>query len=125
MELIDELVKTLNVQRDQAEGGVGAVLKVAENRLSGDDFSQVLGAVPGLGDLLGKAPQFDPNATGGIMGLLAKLFGGIGGLRALLEAFKSLGLSKSMIMKFVGIVLNFVRKQGGPQVEELLRKVLK
>ena len=75
--------------------------------------------------LLGKAPDFDPNSSGGLMGILAKLFGGIGGLGALLGAFSKLGLSKSMIMKFVGIVLNFVRKQGGPQIEELLRKVLK
>ncbi len=55
-ELIDMLTKKLGVSAPQAEGGAAVLFKAAKDKLGGEEFGKLLGGVPGLGDLMKKAP---------------------------------------------------------------------
>jgi hypothetical protein len=55
-ELVGQLTKGLSVTRTQARGGAGALFALAKSRLSGEEFSKVSAAVPGMNGLLKAAP---------------------------------------------------------------------
>ena len=121
-ELIDSLTKGLGITGAQAEGGAAVLLKAAKDKLGAAEFDSQLGSVPGLGDLLKKAP-----AAGG--GLLGGLAGAIGGNAAListiLSGFGKLGLKAEDAKKFVPIILGFLRTKVGPDVVSKLEKTLR
>jgi hypothetical protein len=128
MDLINQLVSTLGVSEEQAKGGAGMLFKLAQDKLSGDEFAQIADKVSGLDDMISAAPDA---AGGGLMGavggLMSKMGGGSSGLGALASlagGFDKLGLDGDMIGKFVPVVLEFVRNQGGNSVANLLQGVL-
>ena len=121
MELIDQLTKNLGVSETQAQGGAGLLFKQAKDKLSGEDFSKVSSAVPGIDNLLSAAPA----SGGGMLGGVSKMFGGGGGLASLAGGFSKLGLDSGMIGKFVPIILSFVQSKGGDGVKSILEKALK
>ncbi|MDT1000349.1 DUF2780 domain-containing protein, partial [Pseudomonas aeruginosa] len=47
-DLLTALTSQLNITPEQAVGGTGAMLGLAKNKLSGNDFSQLSSTVPGL-----------------------------------------------------------------------------
>jgi len=124
MELIEKLVSELGIEQKQAEGGAGLLLKLAKDKLGGDDFSKVSECIPGAEGIIGKAP------SGGLMGALGGLASNLGGgdlanLAGLAGGFKSLGLDGDMMGKLVSVVLQFVQGKGGDSVKNLLAGVLK
>ena len=64
-ELVDMLTKKLGVSAPQAEGGAAVLFKAAKDKLGGEEFGQLLGGVPGLGDLMKKAPPRAAVASAG------------------------------------------------------------
>jgi hypothetical protein len=122
MELIDQLTKNLGVNEAQAQGGAGLLFKMAKEKLGGDEFSKVSAAVPDVGNLANAAPE----AGGGMLGGIGKIFGGGGGgLASLAGGFSKLGMDGSMVSKFIPIILSFVQSKGGDGVKSLLEKVFK
>ena len=128
MDLINQLVSNLGVSEDQAKGGAGMLFKLAQDKLSGDEFAQIADKVPGLDEMVSAAPDA---AGGGLMGavggLMSKMGGGssdLGALASLAGGFDKLGLDSGMVGKFVPVVLDFVRNQGGDSVGNLLKSVL-
>jgi hypothetical protein len=126
MELTDLLVKNLGINETQAQGGAGLLFKQAKEKLSGDDFSKVSAAVPGVDSLISAAPE---SGGGGVMGGLGKLVSGLGGSKGgvagLAGGFSKLGLDAGMIGKFLPVILSFVQSKGGDGVKGILEKVLK
>ncbi len=127
MELLQMLTSQLNVSEEQAGGGAGLLFKLAKNKLSSGEFSQITDAIPGISGLISSAPK-----SGGLaraIGGLASSFGGgksqLGGLASLASGFSKLGLEADMIGKFIPIVLSFVQSQGGDTAKGLLEKVFK
>ena len=128
MDLINQLVSDLGVSEEQAKGGAGMLFKLAKDKLSGDEFGQIADKVSGLDDMVSAAPDA---AGGGLMGdvggLMSKFGGGsnnLGALASLAGGFDKLGLDSGMVGKFVPVVLDFVRNQGGDSVGNLLKGVL-
>ncbi len=124
-ELIDQLVKKLGVTGAQAEGGAAVLFKAAKDKLGGAEFDQLLGGLPGLGDLMKKAP-----ATGsGLGGLLGGLAGAVGGNAALIGTivggFGKLGLGVDDAKRFAPVVMEFVRGKVGPEVASRLEKIVR
>ena len=106
------LGKNLGVTQNQAEGGVGSVLKLAQEKLSAGDFDMVAKAVPGAQKYLDKAKSLGAytgalNNAAGLNGALAKL-----------------GIPPETAAKFVPMVTNYVGKVGGPKVGALLKSAL-
>jgi hypothetical protein len=125
-ELIDLLTKNLGVDGKQAEGGAAVLLKAAKDKLGGGEFDKLLGGVPGLGDLLKKAPASGGGGLGGLLGGLAGAVGGNAGLIAtILQGFGKLGLGADDAKRFVPVILDFLRTKVGPDVVSKLEKTLK
>ena len=124
-ELIDSLTQTLGISAAQAEGGAAVLLKAAKDKLGAAEFDSQLGSVPGLHDLLKKAPA----PGGGLGGLLGGLAGAIGGNAALISSivsgFGKLGLKPEDARKFVPVILGFLRTKVDPDVVSSLEKTLR
>ena len=124
-ELIDQLVKKLGVSGAQAEGGAAVLFKAAKDKLGGDEFNKLLGGVPGLGDLMKKAPA----TGGGLGGLLGGIAGAMGGNAALISTivggFGKLGLSAEDAKRFAPVMFDFLKTKVPPDVVGKLEKALR
>jgi hypothetical protein len=138
MELVEQLVSQLGISSDQAEGGLGLIMKMAQEKLGAADFSQLGEIIPGADALIGKAPETGAGggeAGGGLLGQVTSAVGGLlgggddggglGGLAGLAGGFSALGLDVSKIGDFVSMVLAFVKEKGGDQAKGLLEGLLK
>ena len=129
MSIVDEIMKQVGVSKEQAEGGLGLIFKLAKDKL-GADFSQVSNVVPDANTLIGKAPPpSEAEGGGGLMGMLGGMaskmgLGDIGKLAELAAQFKKLGLDMETVQKYVKVVMTFVESKGGTVVKDLLNKVL-
>ena len=126
-ELIDGLMKDLGISAAQAEGGAAVLLKAAKDKIGAAEFDSQLGGVPGLHDLLRKAPA--SGGGGALGGLLGGLAGAIGGNAALISSvisgFGKLGLKPEDAKKFVPVIMGFLRTKVGPDVIASLEKTLR
>ena len=101
--LVDSLSSELGVSGQQAAGGAGALLAMAQSNLSADQFSGVLNKVPGLGSLLG-------GGEGG--GLASSMLGNISSMQGVTKAFSALGMSPEMVSQFAPKILGFLGDKG-------------
>ena len=106
------LTKQLGVTDTQASGGVGSMLKLAQEKLAAGDFDKIAKAIPGSDKYLASAKQLLGGAN-------------IGDKAGLQSAFSKLGMSPSMVDKFTPIVTQFVGGTGGEQAKNLLASALK
>lgn len=112
MDLINSLGK-LGVTPEQAIGGVGALMNLAQGKLSADDFSKVGGSIPNLDNLMKQA-----EGLGAFTGPLTSLAG-------VENSFEKLGMDKGKVSQFIPEVTNFASQKGGNEVANLLSGVLK
>jgi hypothetical protein len=124
-ELIDSLVGQLGVSSAQAEGGAAVLFKAAKDKLGHEEFAHLLGGVPGLGDLMKRAPA----GGGGLGGLLGGLAGAVGGNAALISTimggFGKLGLTVEDARRFAPVMLDFLQTRVGPDVAARLERALR
>lgn len=130
MDLVEQLVGSLGVQENQAKGGAGLLLQMAQSKLGDSDFEKVAAVIPGASDLISAAPSAN-DGGGGMMGALggmaAKMGAGgdMGDLLSLAGGFSKLDMDSSMVSKFVPVVMQFVQQKGGSDVAGLLSNILK
>jgi hypothetical protein len=125
-ELIDSLTQSLGISGAQAEGGAAVLLKAAKDKLGAAEFDSQLGGLPGLGELLKKAPATGGGGLGGMLGGLAGALGGNAALiSTVLGGFGKLGLKPEDAKKFVPIILGFLQTKVGPDVVSKLEKTLR
>ncbi|HET7812375.1 MAG TPA: DUF2780 domain-containing protein [Steroidobacteraceae bacterium] len=110
--LLGMLTSKLGVSQDQAEGGVGSILKLAQEKLVKGDFDKVAAAIPGASRYLEKAKT------------LGAFAGAIGNKDGLMAALGKLGISSETAAQFLPLVTNFVSKSGGSKAGNLLKSVL-
>ena len=124
-ELVDLLTGKLGVNATQAEGGAAVLFKAAKDKLGGDEFNKLLGGVPGLGDLMKKAPA----TGGGLGGLLGGIAGAMGGNAALISTivggFGKLGLSAEDAKRFAPVMFDFLKTKVPPDVVGKLEQALR
>ena len=125
-ELIDTLVQQLGVTGTQAEGGAAVLFKAARDKLGAGEFDKLLGGLPGLGDLLNKAPAAGGGGLGGLLGGLAGAVGGNAQLiSTIMGGFGKLGLSVEDAKRFAPVIMNFLRSKAGPDVAAKLEQILR
>ena len=124
MELIDDIVKSLGINEDQAKGGAGLLLKMAKDKLGADEFSEVENAIPETDDVIRSAPESSGIAS--TLGSIASSLGAekLGNIASLSGGFSKLGLDSGMISKFAPIILSFVQSKGGDTAKSILQKVI-
>ena len=123
--LVEYLVRELDISTSQAEGGAGLLLCFAQQKMSEGDYQQVADAIPAISDIMSKAPRYEAKVTGPARAALSRAFGGLGGLTFLVGGFALLGLDKAKLPPFVAAMLSFFGQAGGAKVESLLRAVLR
>jgi hypothetical protein len=109
----DMVAKTLGMTKDQMEGGLGSVLKLAQEKLQKGDFDKVAAAIPGASGYLDKA-----KSLGAVNGPLKDLNG-------LTSALGKLGINKDTASKFLSELPGIVSKTGSEDAGKLLSSVLK
>jgi hypothetical protein len=125
-ELVDMLTGALGVNAAQAEGGAAVLFKAARDKLGEGEFAKLLGGVPGLSDLVKKAPAAGGGGLGGLLGGLAGAVGGNAALiSTIMSGFGKLGLTTDDARRFVPVMLDFLRKKAGPDVVSKLEKTLR
>jgi hypothetical protein len=126
-DLVKELTKKLGVNRKQAEGGLVAILRAGQQRLSAHDFAEFVRDVPGADKLLKNAPP--PSGLSSLAGGLGSLLGGrnsaAGRWAGLAASFAELGVDVGTAKKFGPIVMAHVRKHGGEDLIVKLKDALK
>jgi hypothetical protein len=105
--------KALGLTGDQVQGGLGSVLKLAQEKLQKGDFDKLAAAIPGASGYLEKA-----KSLGAVNGPLKDLSG-------LNGALGKLGISPDTASKFLSELPGLVSKTGGEDVGKLLSSVLK
>lgn len=118
--LLSALTSQLNITPEQAIGGTGAMLGLAKNKLSGNEYSQLGNSVPGLeqmsgnnalgslGALSGMLGQTGGSKTSGLDGLL----GNVKSTNDLNTAFSALGMDSGMVGQFAPVILKYLGDQG-------------
>lgn len=118
--LLSALTSQLNITPEQAIGGTGAMLGLAKNKLSGNEYSQLGNSVPGLeqmsgnnalgslGALSGMLGQAGGSKTSGLDGLL----GNVKSTNDLNTAFSALGMDSGMVGQFAPVILKYLGDQG-------------
>ena len=125
-DLIRKLTKNLGVSRDQARGGVVALLRAGQQNLSPQDFRAFVTDMPGADKLLKNAPP--PSALSSLAGGIGSLFGGrksaTGRWAGLAASFAELGVDIDTAKKFGPIVIEHVREHGGEDLVDKIRVAL-
>jgi hypothetical protein len=97
-------------------GGTGAMLGLAKNKLSGNDYSQLGKSVPGLDKLSGNNALGSLGALSGMLGQtggsktsgLDSLLGNVKDTNDLNTAFSALGMDSGMIGQFAPVILQYL-----------------
>lgn len=123
-DMVKMVTDNLGVEKNQAEGGLGSIFNYAKENLDTDQFSQLSGALPGIGDLISAAPDVSKlTEQGGLSGLMDKAAQYNDSLKAVNEVkkqFEALGLKPEMIMQFVQQAKAYLDTEQGQQAKALL-----
>ena len=111
--LMGMLTSSLGVTQQQAEGGVGSILKLANEKLVKGDFDQIAALIPGASKYMDTAKKLGAYA------------GQIGDLAGLTSSLGKLGISPDKAAQFIPAVTDFVGKAGGSELGGKLAAVLK
>ena len=119
-DLLTALTSQLNITPEQAVGGTGAMLGLAKNKLSGNDFSQLSSTVPGLDKLSGNNALGSLGALSGMLGQtggsktsgLDGLLGNVKSTNDLNTAFSALGMDSGMVGQFAPVILQYLGGAG-------------
>jgi hypothetical protein len=124
-DLIQRLTKELGVNKDQARGGLVALLRAGKQNLAPRDFEQFLASVPGAEQLLKNAAP--AGALSSLAGGLGSLLGGKSGAgrwAGLAAEFAGLRIDLGTARKFGPIVIDYVREHGGEDLVGKMRTAL-
>ena len=122
-QFIQKVVGELGVADDTARSATGGLLNLVKDNVDGGTFSELLGALPGADGLMGSASSDGGGGllSGALGGIGSSLGGNVGGAAKLLSVLQGAGLSTEQAGSFVGMLIEYVKSQGG---SELVEKVL-
>jgi hypothetical protein len=110
--LVSLLYSKLGVTENQARGGIGSMLALAQQKLAKDDFEQVASLVPG-------ATYLDTARR------LGAVTGPVTSMAGLNDALGRMGLNPETAAKFVPAVTDYLGKTGGETTQYLLASVFR
>ena len=111
--LVSSLMSSLGLNPEQAVGGAGALLGLAQTKLAAEDWSKIAAAVPDTDDLVKTANS------------LGEITNQADGLADLSDAFSKIGLSFEQVTRMVPVLSDYVAKSAGADLGNKLSSVLK
>lgn len=123
-ELIQQLMKAVGLDQNQAQGAAGLVFKTLKEKLDAGQFSQLAQKLPDINGLIDLAPK-----AGGLGGLLGGLAGALGGdslgkLASLTGGLKDLKIDFGKMDDILAQVFAFVKARGGDSLLAIVKNVL-
>jgi hypothetical protein len=122
--LVDMLTGSLDVNSDQASGGMGAIFNYVKNNVSTEQFSQLAKSLPGVEGLVGQMPDVSKlSSSEGLGGLLDKASEYSDSLKSINDVkkqFEALGLKPEMISSFVSSAQSYLDTEQGQQAKQVL-----
>jgi hypothetical protein len=126
-DIVSDLASQCGVSAEQAKKGLGAVLEMFKKEMPAETYSKVEAAVPGAPDMVAQAEQ-TPESSGGLLssitGAIGKIFGGGGGVQAMVAKLGQLGFSADQLKAFVPKVLEFLKGKVPPDVTKQVAGLL-
>jgi len=123
--LTRRLMKELGITKEQAHGGLVALLRTAQKNMARADFDELVLDIPGADKLLKNAPP--PSTLSSLAGGLGSLLGGKkspGRWAGLAASFTELGIPIATAKKFGPIVIDYVEHHGGEDLVDKIREAL-
>lgn len=107
------LASSLGITSQQAKGGLGSMLFIAQQRLANEDYLRIVKYIPEADEFTGIARQLEvfENASSTATALNA--------------AFSKLGITPDKQAKFIQAVTDYLTKAGGREVGNLMTGALK
>jgi len=112
MSLIDQLVATVGLTPQQAEGAVGGIGRLAQGKLTPDLFAELAKLVPGLQGMIGGAPK--PSG-------MAAMLGDKGAMASVLS---QLGIDLGKAGPIAKVVMAFVQGNGSEALKAAITKLV-
>jgi len=122
-DLVGRVMSQLGLSENQAEGGLGSLLSLAQSNLGENDFSTLANSLPDTASLLAAVPVTD--ADSGMSGLLSKagaLGASLQGSAMVYDAFEKLGISNELIVPMIDIAKSYLETNGPAGTVDLLMK---
>tara|TARA_R110000744_G_scaffold2188_8_gene8620 strand:- start:7655 stop:8218 length:564 start_codon:yes stop_codon:yes gene_type:complete len=124
--LVDMLTSSLDVNADQAAGGMGAIFNYVKDNVSTEQFSQLANSVPGVEGLVSQMPDISKlgsDSSAGLGGLLEKASQYSDSLKSINDVkkqFEALGLKPEMISSFISTAQSYLDTEQGQQAKQVL-----
>ena len=118
-------MKELGITKEQARGGLVALLRTAQKNMARADFDELVLDIPGADKLLKDAPP--PSTLSSLAGGLGSLLGGKkspGRWAGLAASFTELGIPLDTAKKFGPIVIDYVAHHGGEDLVDKIKDAL-
>lgn len=112
MSLIDQLVSTVGLTPQQAEGATGAVGRLAQGKLPPDLFAELGKLIPGLSGMIGGAPK--PSG-------MAAMLGDKGAMASVLS---QLGIDLGKAGPIAKVVMSFIQGNGSEALKAAIAKLV-
>ncbi|TWU42530.1 DUF2780 domain-containing protein [Novipirellula artificiosorum] len=127
-DLIQKLSAQLGIDADTANAATGQAMAMLKNKVGGDLFEKISGAIPGAENAAAaateKANESDAGVMGALSGMASKVFGSSAGEAMELDAtLKSAGLSADQMGGFANTVIEYLKdKLGDDVLNQILAK---
>ncbi|MFT6587167.1 MAG: hypothetical protein ACJAUY_000967 [Cognaticolwellia sp.] len=124
--LVDMLTSSLDVNADQAAGGMGSIFNYVKENVSAEQFSTLAKSIPGVEGLVGQMPdisQLNSGSSEGFGGLLDKASQYSDSLKSvndIKKQFEALGLKPEMITSFISTAQSYLDTEQGQQAKQIL-----
>jgi hypothetical protein len=126
VDLVTNLMSQLDLNQNQAQGGLGSLLTLAKGKLGQQDFASLSQIIPNMDTLLAAAPSLKKSS--GMSGLFSKVGGDLGsslqGGAMVYSSFEKLGIPKELLAPMVEIAKSYIDAQGTGTNSALLMKGL-
>jgi len=118
--LIEDLMKSADVTKEQAQGGAGALFEMAQGGLATKDFDQIAQVIPDMDGLLNAVPALKGGSSSSMLGTATTA---LVGMPKVLAVFDKLGISQDKVALFTPLLVSYVEKKGGALLGSKLANV--
>jgi hypothetical protein len=124
--LVGMLTGALNVNTDQASGGMGSILNYVKNNVSTEQFGQLAKSLPGVDGLVSQMPDISKlssgsgDSIGGLLDKASEYSDSLKSINDVKKQFEALGLKPEMISSFITSAQSYLNTEQGQQAKKLL-----
>jgi len=114
----------LGMSEETVGAGIGALLKVAKDNISKENFALVSKAIPGIDSYINNAPKVSTSSLTSLLGSTGEAGKSAASLGYLDSAFESIGIPKEQAPLIINSITGYMSSNGYGEAAELLKQGL-